>query len=62
MNDTEKIKAIKKYLKRLSNKLLECQENDREYTTLQGNGCNAFEAGLLFDEIEEEVNKIVNGE
>lgn len=59
MEDAEKIKRIRKYLVGLKRKLTITQDNDREYTTLQGNVCNAFESGLLFDEIEEEINKIL---
>lgn len=59
MTDKEKIEAIKKYLKTTKKSLDECCDSDQEYTTSEGNGVNSSEASLMFDEVIEEIGKIL---
>lgn len=59
MTDKEKLDTIKLYLKSTRAALDVCMDEDTEYNTTLGNGTNASEASSMFEEVEEQINKII---
>jgi len=58
--EQKQIDAIKKYLKNTRKKLDKCVDKDWEYNTSTGNGVNPCEASAFFEEVEENIDKILN--
>jgi hypothetical protein len=59
MTETDRIEAIKAYLKRTRKELNKCTRNDSEYNTACGNGINSSEASEMFREVEYEIKEIL---
>lgn len=62
MNDKEKLKAIMKLLRREMKDVEKAEAEDREYTSLKGNGCNCCEANAVLRPIVEQCEAIFKGE